>query len=162
MISRRSELIMAMKCPCQKCSTNPYIEVDYLLIELLLKLEKETGKQVVITSGNRCREYNKRIGGYWDSPHIPKPKGRAADIRISGMNNIKLAYACEKVGFKRIGIYPRHIHVDVVEPRPSRFWYKKSYQSRAVYSRSIKTLREFLLYLKKKGGLNNNDRDMVD
>jgi len=157
MISRRAEIIMAMKCPCQKCKTGPYILVDDFLIGIIIKLEEQTGRKVKITSGNRCKEYNQSIGGYWNSPHIPKPKGRAADMQIKGMNNIKLAYACEKAGFKRIGIYPNHVHGDIIEPRPSKYWYKKTYHSTAIYSKGIKTLKEFLMKLKKEGRLNQND-----
>ena len=162
MISRIAEIIMAMKCPCQKCKSKPYIQVSDLLIDLILKLEKGTGKQVIITSGNRCKEYNQSIGGYWDSPHIPKPKGKAADMQIKGMNNIKLAFACEKAGFKRIGIYPNHIHGDIIEPRPSKYWYKKTYHGTAIYSKGIKTLNEFLIKLKKEGRLNQNDLDIFN
>ena len=160
--NRRTEIINNMKCPCEKCSQSPYIDIDFLLISKILILEENTGKQVHITSGNRCVEYNKSIGGYSGSPHIPRPKGEASDMQIKGMNNIRLAYEAERAGFKRIGIYPNHVHGDMIDPRPSKYWYLKSYQSVAVYSKGIKTLKEFLNKLKKEGGLNQNDLDMVN
>ena len=151
-----------MKCPCKKCNQSPYIDIDFLLISKILILEENTGKQVIITSGIRCVEYNKSIGGYPGSPHIPKPKGEAVDMQIKGMSNIELAYAAEKAGFKRIGVYPNHVHGDMITPRPSKYWYLKSYQSTAIYSKRIETLKEFLNKLKGEGGLNQNDLDMVN
>ena len=162
MSNRVVEIMEEAKCPYQVCKPKPYVPINYTLIVRVLRLEGILDKKVIITSGNRCTKYNKSIGGYWDSPHIPRPKGKALDIKAPGMNNIELAYKCEKAGFKRIGIYPNHIHIDEIEPRPSKFWYKKSYQSTAVYSKGIKTLKEFLIKLKKEGGLNQNDLDIFN
>lgn len=142
--NRRTEIMTEAKCPCKKCRLNPYIDIDSSLISKVLILEENTGKQVVITSGNRCVEYNKSIGGYQDSPHIPKPEGKALDMQIKGVGNIKLAYAAERAGFKRIGIYPNHVHGDMINPRPSKFWYVKKYNEAPIYSRNIKTLEEFI------------------
>jgi len=144
MMSRRGQLVMMSGCPCKYCKDKPYIPIDENLINLILELEKDIGKQIIITSGVRCPNYNRAIGGYWDSPHIPKPKGRALDIKAPGMDILDLAYACEKKGFKRIGIYPNHVHVDIVDPRPSRFWYVKSYGTNIIYSKYEKNLNKFL------------------
>jgi len=152
-MNRREELRKMARCPCPLCRG----EIEEQVINVVMELERQTGEEARITSGNRCEEYNKKIGGYSDSPHIPKPKGKAVDMQIKGINNIKLAYAAERAGFKRIGIYPNHVHGDIVDPRPSKYWYLKSYQSTAVYSKGIKTLKEFLNKLKKEGGLNQND-----
>ena len=153
--NRRIEIINNMKCPCEKCSQSPYIDIDPLLISKILILEENIEKQIIITSGNRCVEYNKSIGGYPTSPHIPKPKGKALDMQVKGMGNIELAYEAEKAGFKRIGIYPNHVHGDMIDPRPSKYWYLRSYTSKPIYSRGIKTLTEFLKYIKEKGDERN-------
>lgn len=144
MENRRTEIMMEAKCPCKKCVTNPYININYMLIGKVLILENNIGKRVIITSGNRCIEYNKIIGGYIDSPHIPKPQGEALDMQVKGMGNIELAYAAEKAGFKRIGIYPNHVHGDMIDPRPSKYWYVKNYNKSPIYSGDIKTLGEFI------------------
>jgi hypothetical protein len=68
----------------------------------------------------------------------------ALDIKISGMDPIDLAYTCEKKGFERIGIYPNHVHVDMINPCPSRFWYVKSYGTKTVYSGKEKDLKKFI------------------
>lgn len=144
-MNRREELIKMAKCPCPNCIG----EIEDELIDIVMNLELQTGKRVKITSGNRCEEYNQSIGGYIDSPHIPKPKGRALDMQIVGMSIIDLAHACEKAGFKRIGIYPNHVHGDIINPMPSKYWFVRKYNEAPIYSGSIKTMEEFLNKVKK-------------
>jgi len=79
-------------------------------------------KPVIVLSGNRCEEENKRIGGFPGSEHIPNPDGEAVDIKVTGMKPIELGLIAEKVGGLRIGIAEWGIHVDVRPPSPSRFW----------------------------------------
>ena len=56
------------KCNCLKCS---FTNIDYILV-VVLELVREHFKQpIYITSGNRCFEYNYKIGGYKQSKHIP-------------------------------------------------------------------------------------------
>jgi len=132
-----------MKCPCKNCVDKPY-NIDGLFLELLEQLEMkvaERGMTVIYLSGLRCPVYNKIAGGVPDSPHI---YGEAEDIRVAGMDLIDLAKLCIEIGFKRIGIYPNHIHVDVVTPKPSKFWYVKKYGTPIIYSKNINDLDEFL------------------
>ena len=132
-----------MGCPCKACKGEPY-DIDSLLLELLYKLEKklnERGLNLIITSGKRCPAYNASIGGYADSPHV---LGLAADIKVKGITILDLAEICNKIGFSRIGIYKRHIHVDVVRPHPSKYWYVAKYGSQPIYSREEKDLNKFL------------------
>lgn len=132
-----------MGCPCPECKGNPY-EINALLLELLYQLFqklKEMGKTVRINSGRRCLIYNASVGGYANSPHV---FGKAADIKVEGITLLELAKICVQIGFLRIGIYPNHIHVDVVIPHPSKFWYLKSYGSKAIYSGKENNLEKFL------------------
>jgi len=132
-----------MGCPCKICKGKPY-DISTLLLELLYKLEqklKDRGLNFVITSGKRCPAYNASIGGYASSSHI---LGKAADIKVEGISVLELAIICVEIGFSRIGIYKRHIHVDVVRPHPSRFWYVAKYGSQAIYSREEKDLNKFI------------------
>lgn len=47
------------------------------------------------------------------------PKGTGADIRCSGSSaRFRIVSALIEAGFTRIGIYDRHIHVDVDESAP--------------------------------------------
>ena len=115
------------RCPCKKCKRKK-VRVSQLLI---FKLEMmiiiidqglDFHKPVIILSGNRCEEENKRIGGFLGSEHIPDPDGEAADIKVTGIKPIELGLIAERVGGLRIGIAKWGIHVDVKPPSPSRFW----------------------------------------
>jgi uncharacterized protein YcbK (DUF882 family) len=88
------------------------VKVDERLVEKLQKLRDMVGKPIIIQSGYRTPEYNKKVGGAADSQHV---KGTAADISIKGMNVEDLAMLAEKVGFDGIGIYTKQgfVHVDV-------------------------------------------------
>ena len=122
-----------MRCPCKECEGKPY-EINHSLVELLFKLElklRERGLSLIINSGKRCPAYNASVGGYANSPHI---FGKAADIKVEGMSILELAKICAEIGFSRIGIYPNHVHVDVVRPYPSRYWYVAQYESSPIYS----------------------------
>jgi len=92
-------------------------------------------KPVIVLSGNRCEEENKRIGGFPGSGHIPAPDGEAADIKVIGISPIKLGLIAEKVGGLRIGIAKWGIHVDVKPPSPSNFWIYLG--KKPIYSGSI-------------------------
>jgi len=116
-----------LRCPCPKCRRKK-VRVSSLL---LFKLEMmiiiidqgfDFHRPVIILSGNRCEEENKRIGGFPGSEHIPDPDGEASDIKVKGMKPIELGLIAEKVKGLRIGIAEWGIHVDVKPPSPSRFW----------------------------------------
>lgn len=93
-------------CKCGKCPASP-IAVE--LIEKLQKLRDEYGESITITSGYRCPEHNKAIGGASKSQHI---LGTAVDIKTKDLD--KLYKLCEK-HFTSIGDgRPKgFIHVDL-------------------------------------------------
>ena len=108
-------------CPC--CNkTKP---IDPRFIYLLQNLRDKLNIPIYVTSGLRCLNYNKKIGGYYNSAHI---FGKGADIRILGMSIIKLAKEAKEIGFSRIGLYPysNFVHVDVMRPVPSEAWARGS------------------------------------
>jgi len=132
------------KCPCAVCQTYANTrgaEIDEDLIINIINLENRLKKKVKITSGERCPEYNYSIKGYKDSPHLT---GKAFDIQVEGMSILELAREANNMGFKRIGIYPNHVHVDMISPRPSKYWYVREYNQPAVYSKGIKDLEIFI------------------
>ena len=106
-------------------------------------------KPIIINSGNRCPEENKRIDGHPDSPHIPKPNGEAADIRIKGVKPIDIGLAAEKIKGMRIGIGKTYCHVDVKPPSPSKFWI---YENNIIYSAKIENENLLKFYQIIKGG----------
>jgi len=105
-------------CPCGCDKDRP---IDSKLLYLLQSLRNKIGKPIYITSSLRCKKYNKKIGGYIDSPHC---LGKAVDIHAKNMDIIDLAIAAKEIGFPRIGLYPfnHFIHIDVVRPYRNASW----------------------------------------
>ena len=115
------------RCPCPKCRRKKVRVSSLLLFKLemmiiIIDQGLDFHKPVIVLSGNRCEEENKKIGGFPGSEHIPDPDGEASDIKVKGMKPIELGLIAEKVGGLRIGIAKWGIHVDVKPPGPSRFW----------------------------------------
>ena len=106
-------------CPC--CGKDK--PIDPRLSFLLQSLREKINRPIYISRGGgiRCKKYNRKIGGYKYSPHL---EGRAVDIHAKNMDIITLAKEAKDIGFSRIGLYPfsHFIHVDVLEPRPSKAW----------------------------------------
>jgi hypothetical protein len=92
--------------------------IDDELVTLLQKIRTYFNKSLTITSGYRTSSYNAKIGGASGSVHV---KGQAADIKISGVDPIKIAlYADSILGSKggvELGSYGTdksgYVHVDV-------------------------------------------------
>jgi uncharacterized protein YcbK (DUF882 family) len=88
--------------------------------ELLTKLEQLRdalgGRPIIITSGYRCKVYNKRVGGKTHSKHM---EGLACDIRVPGKTPQQVAAAALELGFNGVGAYniKRFTHVDVADRR---------------------------------------------
>jgi len=136
------------KCPCSECKKKK-IHID---LNLVYKLEEIRdligGKPIDITSGIRCKTENKKVGGYSDSPHLLK---KAADIQVKGMTPIEVAltssdgeYPYEGIRNIRMGIYPNHLHIDVIPANPSKFWLVKKYGQAPIYSGDERELQNFL------------------
>jgi uncharacterized protein YcbK (DUF882 family) len=128
------------RCPCPKCKRKKVRVSSLLLFKLEMMITiidsgLDFHKPVIVLSGNRCEEENKRIGGFPSSEHIPDPDGEASDIKVIGMKPIELGLIAEKVGGLRIGIAKWGIHVDVKPPSPSRFWIYLG--KKPIYSGSI-------------------------
>lgn len=65
--------------PGEGISTAEVLEnLRALCTEVLEPLRKRVGR-VIVTSGYRCQELNKAVGGVWNSQHL---KGEAADIFV--------------------------------------------------------------------------------
>lgn len=123
-------------CPC--CDKS---KVTGELVLKLQELRDIINKPITINSGYRCYNYNDRIGGYVDSPHLA---GEAADISIKDMSTVTIAMIACKISGIRIGLYPNHVHIDVRPANPSKYWLVKKYGKKAVYSGREKNLAKFL------------------
>ena len=129
------------KCPCSECKKKK-IHIDLNLIYKLEEIRTRIGgKPIKITSGVRCKAENKRSGGNSSSPHL---LGKAADIQAEGASPVFVALMAETVGNVRIGLYPNHVHIDVIPPNPSRFWLVKKYNQAPIYSGDERELQNFL------------------
>jgi uncharacterized protein YcbK (DUF882 family) len=108
-------------------------------------------KPIIIISGNRCEEENKRIGGHPNSKHIPNPDGEACDVKVGGLKSITVGLAAEKVGGLRIGVGDDTTHLDVGKPNPSRYWI---YESSIIYSAKIENTSLWKFHQIVRGGGN--------
>ena len=145
---RKSEF----RCPCKKCRGKKVLVDDLLLFKLEMIRMDLGNRPMIITSGNRCSEENKRIGGFPNSPHIPRPKGKGADTKIKGVKPLDIGLAAERVGGLRIGIARTYCHLDVMPPSPSRFWVYVG--GKPIYSGPIENndLLKFYQIIQGKGG----------
>lgn len=97
--------------------------MEFNFLRSLNQLSLSAERQLVITSGYRTPKYNAKIGGVPHSPHL---QGIAADINIKdSYERYLLLYWAMRLGFRRIGIYKNHIHLDAdIEKPQSVIWYK--------------------------------------
>ena len=114
------------KCPC--CGEN---KITGALVTKLQSLRDMINMPIHITSGYRCQLYNKKIGGYINSKH---KKGEAGDIQAL-MSKVFLAKMAENVGFKRIGLYPNHVHLELGD-KPL-YWVVSRYGNKPIYYKTL-------------------------
>ena len=116
-----------------------YDDISQKLVDKLQALRDLVGKPIIVTSGCRCHDYNRHIGGVIDSPHL---EGLAADIQVEGISPVTLAVMAHWIDYIRIGIYPKHVHIDIKPPNPSKYWLVKN--NKYIYSKKEKDLNKFL------------------
>lgn len=110
---KRSEF--TCKCGCGESSMN------YDFVFRLERLRQRLGEQMVVTSGYRCPDYNKKIGG---SPNSQHTKGRAADIAIdNGLMRYRLVNLATLMLFPGIGVAKDFVHIDNREARATMWTY---------------------------------------
>ncbi len=85
-------------------------DVDPRLIENLEAVREMGGEVLVINSGCRCYEQNRKEGGESNSSHV---RGLAADIKITNSSQRYRLLTLSFMKFKRVGIAKEFIHVDV-------------------------------------------------
>ena len=98
------------RCPCGRCGGFP-AEPAEKLVRLADQVREHFGAPALPSSGVRCPEHNKEVGGVWNSYHLA---GKALDFRIDGKS------AAEVLAFVRTlpvhyayAIDERYVHMDV-------------------------------------------------
>lgn len=94
---------------CRHCGE---VRVTPDLLSFLDAVREKVGMPMVVTSGYRCPEHNRAVGGAKNSLHM---KGQAADI-VAGLGTVKrelilLHSGLEGVG--GVGLYRTFVHLDV-------------------------------------------------
>lgn len=98
-------------CPC--CGR---LKMDKSFLDQLQKARDTAQIPFVITSGYRCENHNRKVGGKSDSSHLV---GRAADIETSSsLTRFLVIFGLTIAGFKRIGISKNFVHVDNDPSKP--------------------------------------------
>lgn len=91
---------------------SPVVFIDENLYTVLDILRHKLGKPVIITSGYRTPEWNKKCNGAKYSYHM---RGMAADIRVDGVSPKELAQKINSIVPDECGIivYKSWVHFDV-------------------------------------------------
>lgn len=86
--------------------------LDEMLMHMLDKARDVAGFPFYITSGKRSAEHNASVGGVSDSSHV---RGIGVDLQapVGVQERQAMCWALGLAGFKRIGIYDKHFHVDI-------------------------------------------------
>lgn len=108
-----------------ECTCCQRVKLDPRLLTILENVRAYIGKPVIVTSGYRCYEHNRNVGGASDSDHL---YGWAADIVVAKMQPEELAnivgfylkdgriitYSdkrCVHIGVQHRDGYPDRLHV---------------------------------------------------
>lgn len=100
-------------CSC-KCG---FDTADHALILLLEGCREHFDRPVHITSGCRCPEYNREVGGSDGSQHL---YGRAADVVVEHVPANLVQEYFDNVGASGLGHYDDFTHVDT-RNKPARW-----------------------------------------
>lgn len=122
-------MIVIADCPCD-CAM--IADLDDTLARMLVRLEIRLGSPLFYTSRGRCEKHNKEVGGSPTSKHIIAPGTRqvlAVDVKsiMGDKTPDQIARAADELGFKGIGIYPGHVHLDN-RPGPVARWPKELWE----------------------------------
>jgi len=107
----------ACKCGCGLNNISP------ILTQKIDDARELAKVPFVVNCGTRCPKHNKEEGGESNSSHL---RGLAIDISVKTSTvRFAILHALITLGFKRIGVYPTFIHVDIDTSLPqSVIWYK--------------------------------------
>lgn len=93
------------------CRGTGSLTINTDALNRLQSLRKSLGVPLIVTSGYRSPEHNKRVGGAQNSMHL---RGQAFDISMNSMDPEWFIREARAAGFGGIGTYPRQgfVHID--------------------------------------------------
>lgn len=98
------------RCPCGRCGGFP-AEPAEKLVRLADQVREHFGAPALPSSGVRCPEHNKEVGGVWNSYHLT---GRALDFRVQGKTAAEvLAFVKTLPVHYAYAIDESYVHMDV-------------------------------------------------
>ncbi|MDD3768852.1 MAG: D-Ala-D-Ala carboxypeptidase family metallohydrolase [Aminobacterium colombiense] len=99
-----------------QCSCCQQVKLWPPLVECLEKLRSLWQEPIVLTSGYRCLNHNKRVGGVANSLHV---EGRAADVVVMHRYQPLFCELAERAGFTSILPYGKRnfIHLAIKNSR---------------------------------------------
>lgn len=99
-------------------------DLDERFLRKLDKARKLAGVPFILNSAYRSKAYEQSMGRKGTSSHC---KGLAVDLSCKdSFNREKILESLFKVGFRRIGVYPTFIHVDLDDDKVSAVWLDSS------------------------------------
>ncbi len=100
------------------CRGTGKITINEDALDRLQELRVMLGKPMIVNSGYRSPEHNRRVGGATASKHL---EGTAFDISMANHDPAAFIATARAAGFTGIGTYPRSnfIHIDT---GPARTW----------------------------------------
>lgn len=104
------------KLTCSCCPGKDILPEAYIVLELV---RNHFNQPVIITSGYRCVNYNRSIGGRLQSQHV---KGKAVDIVVKNTSSRAVYDFLDDLFPDSLGLgyYPNFTHVDI-RPRKARW-----------------------------------------
>lgn len=88
--------------------------IERLCTHLLDPIREAVGRPILVNSGYRSPEHNRRVRGSPTSDHL---RGLAADIRIAGLSGEELkklilpAITQRRLSFDQLIVYPGFVHI---------------------------------------------------
>lgn len=103
--------------------------LNLALVEMLDEARDKAHTPFIITSGLRSASENNSLpNAVSDSSHL---RGLGVDLMCSqNIERFLIVSNLIKVGFRRIGVYPRHIHVDCDPDLPQGVFWLGKYDSK--------------------------------
>ena len=94
----------ACKCGCG------FNQVDMRVVDYLQQIRDFFDARVTVTSGCRCQDHNRSVGGSPRSQHL---LGTAADIKVRNVPPSVVHEYCDQIDVPGLGYYATFVHVDV-------------------------------------------------